>query len=459
MKQIPPRRADFAQTDRRLIWFGTLRYIHVMRDGTIRKHHGSWTLFYYDTVIRKGVKKRVRLSKKLAAVSPEFPTEAKVRPLADKILDPINRKQITPESSLTIAEYIEDHFFPGVEHELRPSTLHNYKVSIYYKHLKPKLAALKLRDARPVHFQRLLRDIKGPGHLTLLHIKNFLSGVFRFASREGHHEGLNPLLDVTVPGRPKKFQGAAYSISEFERMIEDIQATTNNVEPGKEAAVASQAELACEVIGLMFLTGLRQSEARALRWSDWDEQAMTLAIQRSVWNTRVGPTKNPESEGVIPVLPLLKELLEARRERLKPRPDDYIFAGSKRGAPLNFHNLENRIIKPALKAGQLVDENGDRKPGSGVEWKGWHGFRRGLATNLFDLGVHPKLIAGILRHSDVATTMKFYIQDRGTETRAALEKFESIIRNRPSSGILVNGVDPTKQDMGSSTKDVQDGSQ
>jgi integrase len=265
---------------------------------------------------------------------------------------------------------------------------------------------------------------------------------------------LNPLLDVTVPGRPKKFHGVAYTLSEFERMIDDIQATTNNVDPGKESAVTAAVELACDVIGLMFLTGLRQSEARALRWSDWNEQEMTLMIARSVWNTRVGPTKNLESEGVIPVLPLLKELLEARRERLKPKPDDYIFAGSKRGAPLNFHNLENRVIKPALKAGQFVDQNRDRLPGSGVDWKGWHGFRRGLATNLFDLGIHPKLIAGILRHSDVATTMKYYIQDRGVETRDALARFESIIRNRPS-GLLVNGVDPTKTDA----KDVQNGSQ
>ena len=51
--------------------------------------------------------------------------------------------------------------------------------------------------------------------------------------------------------------------------------------------------------------------------------------------------------------------------------------------------------------------------GTGIEWKGWHGFRRGLATNLFDLGVHPKLIAAILRHSDVATTMKHYIKENG----------------------------------------------
>jgi integrase len=429
-----------------------------MQDGTIRKHHGSWTLFYYDTVIRKGVKQRVRLSKKLAAVSPEYPTEAKVRPLADGILDPINRKQVMPESSLSITEYIEQHYFPGVETELRPSTLHNYKISIFEKHLKSRLQDQKVRDARPVHFQRLMREIKGVGHVTLLHIKNFLSGVFRFANREGHYEGANPLADVTVPGRPKKFNGVAYTISEFERMIDDLQQSLDNLPPGQQPETGN-VQLACEVIGLMFLTGLRQSEARGLRWSDWNEQSMTLTIQRSVWNSKLGPTKNPDSEGCIPVLPSLKELLEARRARVKPRPDAYVFAGSKRQAPLNFHNLENRVIKPALKARQLADKNHDRLPGSGVTWRGWHGFRRGLASNLFDLGIHPKLIAAILRHGDVATTMKYYIQDRGTETRAALDKFELIIKNRPSGGLLVNGIDPTKQGQPDDQKDAQNGSQ
>jgi integrase len=393
-----------------------------MQGGSIRKHHGSWTLFYYDQVIRGGQRKRVLVSRKLAAFSEEYPSKTSVRPLADAILGPLNRKQVQPESSLTIKEYIESHYFPGIERELRPSTVHNYRVSIYGKHLKSRLGSLKMRDARPVHFQRMLRQIPDVGHLTLLHIKNFLSGVFRFARREGVLDGQNPLLDVTVPGRAKKFEGAAYTLDEVERMLEDLE----------EHPTAS------DVVALMSLTGLRQSEARGLRWSDWDETNQTLMISRSVWGSRVGPTKNPESEARIPVLPLLADLLARRRERVKPRPDDYVFAGPKWGAPLDFHNLVSRVIRPALLKSHFVNVEGEIIKGTGIEWKGWHGFRRGLATNLFDLGVHPKLIAGILRHSDVQTTMKFYIKERDTETRAALAKFESAIRNRPS-GLVHDG--------------------
>ena len=88
----------------------------------------------------------------------------------------------------------------------------------------------------------------------------------------------------------------------------------------------------------------------------------------------------------------------------------------------------------------LKYENGKwvTDPSSGVEWFGYHGFRRGLASNLFELGVNPKVIAAILRHGDVSTTLQYYIQTSDTEARRALEKLEEKIRNAPS-GVFMNG--------------------
>jgi hypothetical protein len=34
-----------------------------------------------------------------------------------------------------------------------------------------------------------------------------------------------------------------------------------------------------------------------------------------------------------------------------------------------------------------------------LAWRGWHAFRRGLATNVYLLGVRDKTIQAILRHS------------------------------------------------------------
>src|SRR5580704_10556985 len=75
----------------------------------------------------------------------------------------------------------------------------------------------------------------------------------------------------------------------------------------------------------------------------------------------------------------------------------------------DLHNIENRIIRPALK-------------GSAINWTGFHGFRRGLATNLFALGVNPKIIAAILRHAGMAMTLKHYTMIPDAEQREALAK-------------------------------------
>jgi integrase len=389
--------------------------------GSIVKHRNSWTLLYYDTVYRDGKPKRVRVRKKLASISKEYPTKRSARALADDLLSPVNQFQLTPESSLRITDFIDKHYFPSVEHTLRPSTVLNYKVSIYRKHLKHKLGTVRLRDFRTVTGQRLMRDISGVEHNTMLKIKNFLSGVFRFAKQQGFIDEMNPMTDVSVPGKRKKFKGAAYTIETAEAMLEWIEQYAQLNEIPAEVMETTQ-----DVLALLSFTGLRQSEARGLRWSDWNEKEQTLSVERGVWRTHVGPTKTVESEGVIPVLPLLQSLLERRKARTKHRSDDYIFAGTRRGAPLDLHNMENRIIRPALK-------------NTAVKWTGFHGFRRGLSTNLFALGVNPKIIAAILRHAGMAMTLKHYTMIPDAEQRAALAKLEHKIQNRPT-GIILNGV-------------------
>jgi integrase len=56
-----------------------------------------------------------------------------------------------------------------------------------------------------------------------------------------------------------------------------------------------------------------------------------------------------------------------------------------------------------------------------VTWKGWHAFRRGLATTLHELGVPDKEIQGILRHSNVAITQACYIKSIAKSQANALD--------------------------------------
>ena len=79
--------------------------------------------------------------------------------------------------------------------------------------------------------------------------------------------------------------------------------------------------------------------------------------------------------------------------------------------PLDLHNLANRVIRPALKA-------------KNIPWCGWHGFRRGLATTLYELGTEAKTRQAILRHADVSVTEKHYTKTVDAVSRAAMAKVE-----------------------------------
>jgi integrase len=362
-----------------------------MQHGRIYRHHGSWLLQFYDDVLIGGKKSRKRTCVKLAPANKDFPTKRSVLLLAEKHLGPVNSGQLQPESAATVADYIENVYLLAAEKRLRPSTLKDYK-EIFYQHLKTRLADLRLRDFRTMHGQRIMASIPVVGHARLLRIKAVLSAAFTHAIRTGVMDGANPVQAVSVPGRPVKFKGYAYTTDDIERML------------------IATSGVARVVIATAALTGLRLSELRGLRWSDFDGE--NLHVRRSVWRTIVGPTKTEDSEGIVPVLPLLQKVLE--KHRGDAPANAYIFAGKRRGSPLNLHNLGRRVIVPAFQ----------KNPALKAQWHGWHAFRRGLASNLYFLGVSPKIIAAILRHSDIGTTLQYYVQTPTEESREALQQIE-----------------------------------
>jgi integrase len=62
------------------------------------------------------------------------------------------------------------------------------------------------------------------------------------------------------------------------------------------------------------------------------------------------------------------------------------------GNALDLDSLYQRQMKEPLRR-------------AGIEWEGWHGYRRGLATNLERIGVRESIAAMILRHTNDRITL------------------------------------------------------
>ena len=89
---------------------------------------------------------------------------------------------------------------------------------------------------------------------------------------------------------------------------------------------------------------------------------------------------------------------------------------SRRGTPLYLGNLVMHKIKPTLTQ-------------VGIEWREWHAFRRGLATNLYSLKVQPRIIQSVLRHGNLSVTMACYVKTVPSDVIEAMNRLEEMCTN------------------------------
>jgi integrase len=121
-----------------------------------------------------------------------------------------------------------------------------------------------------------------------------------------------------------------------------------------------------------------------------------IRVLSSVCRGRVGEPKSKRSKGTVPIIPQLEYMLQEHRRAVGNPAAGPIFANGA-GKGIDLDSLYRREMKEPLRA-------------AGIEWEGWHGFRRGLATNLERIGVSESVAAMILRHSNERVTRKHYIK-------------------------------------------------
>lgn len=353
-----------------------------MQRGQIFVRHGSWHLRY-----RVNGK---QVSQRLAPYSDEYRTLKSVRPIADKILNPINAGR-SPDVFQTVQQFIDQSYLPYAKQHKRPSTYKGYN-DLYRCHISARVGGVRLHVFRTSDAQRLLDSIAGEtqlSHRSLIHIKSFLSGVFSYAKRMGALDGVNPIIGTEVPkGRPSE-PTYAYSLDEIEKMLGILKGTARTA-----VLVAAY-------------TGLALSELKGLQWADITNSQIT--VSRTIWHNQEGPTKTYARSAAVPLLPLVRKALTEHRK--KNPGTTFVFEGPY-ARPLDLATLGSKTIKHALQD-------------SGVDWHGWHALRRGLATNLHAEGVQDKTIQSLLRHSSLAVTMAHYVKAMPSANVEAMQKLNA----------------------------------
>jgi hypothetical protein len=134
----------------------------MQQTGYVFRAGNWWYLRYRDTVLAHGTTKRQQLTHKLARVAPgdrrlkRAPDNVVI--LKDEFLRPLNQNGYTPESTQTLADFVDHVYFPHAVEQTRASTLFTDR-NRWEKHLKPRCGHVRLRDFRTVTGEQLIAEI------------------------------------------------------------------------------------------------------------------------------------------------------------------------------------------------------------------------------------------------------------------------------------------------------------
>ena len=293
---------------------------------------------------------------------------------------------------LTLAQQWEVDVLPT---KYKHSTQKNHQ-HIMEKHLIPRFGELALCDVTTPAIQTYVTHLIKAGYApkSIDHIHDVLSAILRSAVKWGHLQA-NPARGVEMPRlktiRPKW----ALTVD---------QAT----------ALAAQLPwlLPRTLVGLALLTGLRRGELFALRWWDIDEPNRSLQVRAAVYEGVFDDPKTMASLRTIPLPNAALQLLAAWKGRARRTAAHELIFSTVSGKPISPNNVLRRWVWPACQAADL-------------ERATWLTFRRTYSSWAHDKGVPAKVVAQIMGHTKVDTTMNVYTQVLDGAARAAADRVGS----------------------------------
>lgn len=278
-------------------------------------------------------------------------------------------------------------------------------------HVFGRLGKIEFRKVGHTHLQNFINalDEEGLAHGTITKIRGMLHRAFNDAIAEQAIK-TNPMTYVKLPNkdRANAFHASVLTAEQSQLFLASVESHRNKA-----------------LFWVALLTALRKGELLALRIEDIDFKAQTIRIAASAGDQRGKgmvrtSTKNEASEVIIPfpsiLVPILNEhlaMLAEERTDYRWREQGLLFPNT-RGGYITGWAAWN-MFKKALKAAGLPEE------------VRFHDLRHSCATLLITLGVHPRIIMEILRHSQIATTMNLYAHAIPQVNREALEQLGDLV--------------------------------
>jgi len=291
-------------------------------------------------------------------------------------------------SNQTVKQFLDDWLENVHKHRIRPNTYGIYR-QLLDNHILPAIGHVKLNKLTS-------REVD-----TLYSAK--LKAGYASETVRAMHRTLHRAFDDAV--RWKLVSSNICDDVEVPRSVEyEIQVLTK--EQAQILLDAAKGHSLEALLTLALATGMRRGEMLGLRWNDINFEDRSLYIRRTMYRvTGQGAIENEpktlKSKGEI-MLPQFA--IDALLLHKSLQADIKIKAGDRwRENDIVFCNRFGRFMTPQqltvwfkklLKDANLPDMR-------------FHDLRHSAATILLGMGVHPKLVQELLRHSNISQTMKY----------------------------------------------------
>jgi integrase len=318
-----------------------------------------------------------------------------------------------PRTKIAVGEYLQIWIVTHAHH-LKPTTLARYKIVIN-NYLIPEIGSIKLQELRPVHVQnlyaKLLATSSRTGNPLSPRTVQVIGAVLKTALKNAVEvEGIitfNPVSRVSAP-KGTGTVSTPLSIPELNTFLE----------------TASSHRLGF-YFRLSAFTGARRGELLALRWADFDGQAININKTRTSAGNEVveqNSTKGgTNGQRRVELDPETVELFNAHANRqLVERlalgnlwnETDYVFV-QENGLPL-YPNTVSGVFKKLLEK-------------SGLRATRLHDLRHLHATELLRLGEPLHVVAQRLGHRDAMVTATIYAHVSDQQAETASTRFANAV--------------------------------
>ncbi|HWP50988.1 MAG TPA: site-specific integrase [Clostridia bacterium] len=172
---------------------------------------------------------------------------------------------------------------------------------------------------------------------------------------------------------------------------------------------------------LCFYSGIRLGELCGLKWSDFDWDAGTMSVMRTVTRTKnfgqegskttlqIGTPKSRKSARKIPLPASIVQ--QAKLLGFDQKCESFYMLSDDVEPldPRSYQKLFKRILIQA-----------------GVKTRKFHAIRHSFATRALEMGVDIKTLSEILGHSSVSITLNIYAHSLLEQKKIAIDKFNNM---------------------------------